>query len=409
MFAPSDTESECADLGAINPTAAPPTSPMERDSERFRAGTRCEDRGRPRGCIANSLLEEVLALHFDERHGSPYWLDARQRLGFDPRREIHRVEDLVRFGPFDREHLTSRPLSDFIPKRLYEAHKTEFILAETGGTVGRPVRSVYLPEEFVQAFGTPFTTVSATRGFPYGGSWLFIGPSGPHVIGQAARLLARLHGSLEPFAVDLDPRHARAQEPNSLGARLYREHVLDQALDILEREAIDVLFITPPLAVALAEALSSERRERITGIHLGGMTVTSQVLRALEVAFPRAVILPAYGNSLFGILPELTRPEPDGNGELHLDYFPLDCRLRVEVVTERDDGTVNITRAVAPGERGRVMMSRLDRSFFLPNLVERDRAIRRIATDRQVRLGFGPIGVRDPEPLANPKLVRGLY
>ncbi len=364
--------------------------------------------GTPRkASVANARLEEVLALHFDERKGSKFWLERRRELGFDPRREIRDVSELPRLGEFDRRWLLERPLYDFIPRAIHETQRTELILAETGGTTGRPVRAVFTPEEFVEAFGTPFTTVSTSRGFPFGGTWLFLGPSGPHVIGQAARLLARLHGSLEPFSVDLDPRHARAQEPGSLGEKLYRAHVVDQALDVLAREPIDVLFATPPVALALADALDAERRVAILGIHLGGMAVDPAQRARLREAFPSASILPAYGNALFGILPE--PKEPDWRaGETGIDYYPLDSRLHVDVAAQEND-SVDITRSVKAGESGRVVLSRIDRSFFLPNVVERDVATKIVASDALRERGFGPTGLRNPRPFVAAQANRGLY
>ncbi len=54
---------------------------------------------------------------------------------------------------------------------------------------------------------TPFLKVAAATGFPADAAWLWIGPSGPHIIGKAVRELARQTGGMDPFSVDFDPRH----------------------------------------------------------------------------------------------------------------------------------------------------------------------------------------------------------
>jgi len=334
---------------------------------------------------ADQALRAALAAHLDPEGGSPYWLERRDTL-----EEIESVGDLVALGPFAREDLCRRPLADFVPRALLQTRGTELVLGETGGTLGQPVRSVFTPEEFEQGFGAPFLAASRVRGFPRGGRWLYAGPSGPHIIGQAARLLARCHGCLEPFCVDLDPRWARSQ--SGVGARLYAEHVLCQVLDLFAREHPDVLFLTPPLLVALSEELSTTERASVRGIHLGGLPLEPGQRARFQEAFPQAVILPGYGNSLLGLLSEVAAPTGD-----ELDYFALEGRLVVEVCAEDAEG-VRLGEAVAPGERGRVVAHRLDRSFFLPNLVERDSATRVEAPAHVQALGFAACGVRDPGP-----------
>ncbi len=355
---------------------------------------------------ADARLAAALAAHFDPASGTPYWLEQQAALGIDARRDVRTVADLSLLGEFDREAWVERPLSDFVPRGLWQ-ERAALVLAESGGTSGRPVRCVFTQPEFAEGFGAPFMAASAARDFPRGGEWLFVGPSGPHVIACAARLLAELHGAMAPYAVDLDPRWARAQVAGSFGHVHYTRHVLTQALDVLERENVDVLFLTPPIALALAGELDDERRARIRGIHLGGMAVTSGAYAAIHDAFPAACVLPGYGNSMFGLLIEATAPVPDADGTLHLDYVPLPGRMVVRIVPD-DDGAPDIARTVAHGERGRVVLSRLDPSFLIANLVERDRATR-VETPRAAALGLAAEGVRDPYPVVPRQAIEGLY
>ena len=86
-------------------------------------------------------------------------------------------------------------------------------------------------------------------------------------------------------------------------------------------------------------------------------------------------------------------------------------RLAVDVHGE-EGGEVDLTRPVPPGERGRVVVHRLDESFFLPNLVERDEATRVEAPAEVIELGYARWGLRDPAPV--PQLIAsstggGLY
>ena len=55
------------------------------------------------------------------------------------------------------------------------------------------------------------------------------------------------------------------------------------------------------------------------------------------------------------------------------------------------------------------MLTRVDRTFLLPNVVERDSAERLVAGPDVLAMGLGPIGLRDPRPVAAAQTPRGLY
>ncbi len=318
----------------------------------------------------NDLIRRVLALHFDENEGSPYWLKRKKDLGFDPVRDIRGLADFHRFGPMDIDELRRRSLLDFVPRRL--RHRLpEMILAETGGTTGPPCRRLFLPEEFEQAFLIPWERAAHKRGFPFGATWLFIGPSGPHIIGQAARAMARRLGSLEPFSVDCDPRWIKKQDQGSLGAVLYLDHIVDQALDIIDREAIGVLFTTPPLLLELGKRMTTDQRRAVRGIHLGGLGMDTAARSEAQAMFANAVLLPGYGNSLLGVAFEEEAPLPGRDAV----YTVADPALHLQLIADDPARPPDLTTTLPPGERGRVVAHRLDESFLLINLVERDGAM----------------------------------
>ncbi|MFA6498470.1 MAG: hypothetical protein WCV64_03955 [Desulfurivibrionaceae bacterium] len=332
--------------------------------------------------IAASLVEEIIATHFDPHTGSTYWLEQEKRLSFEARKEITCCEAFQLFGPMNTEALRTRPLLDFIPRRFH-GELPSMILAETGGTTGAPIRRVYLPTEFSAAFVDSWKRAADLRGFPRGGNWLFVGPSGPHVIGQSARAMARILGSLEPFCVDCDVRWIKRQAPGSLGFTLYLDHVLDQALNVIHTQAIEVLLITPPLLLALAERMTAEERNRIRGIHLAGMALTvadSETIR--HRLFPQAVVLPGYGNSLVGVLFEHAPPLPGQPPTYVVDDPALWFQLVPWQPQAPEQNPDLAATTLKPGQRGRVVAHRLDPSFLLLNLVERDTACYAAPTDK---------------------------
>ena len=167
-----------------------------------------------------------------------------------------------------------------------------------------------------------------------------------------------------------------------------------QALDVLQREDIGVLFITPPALAALAQRMSDRQREQIHGIHYGGMSMTPDTVNDFRSAFPHAVHLAGYGNTLFGVVMEVA----DGPREA-MDYFPLGERLRFHVVSgvEEDGGGAWPPVVLERGRTGRVLFHRLDESCLLVNVVERDEA-ERIAPSPEARaLGGTPTGCAIPD------------
>jgi len=207
-------------------------------------------------------LEHVLRIHFDANRGTPYWLEKQHELGIDATERIRTIEDLAVLGPMDERALAEQPIEDFIPRIFRE--NNDYLLAETAGTLGRPKTAVHRADEFEAAFVVPFVKAARRAGFPEGGHWLFIGPTGPHIIGRAARRCAAALGTGDTFTVDFDPRWAKRLPAGSFAAQRYLAHIEEQALAVLEVQNIKVLFVTPAVLSSLTERISEATR---TAIH----------------------------------------------------------------------------------------------------------------------------------------------
>ncbi len=350
-------------------------------------------------------LQRIIKLHFDPDQGSPYWLDKQNRLGIDVRSRIQALSDLSLLGLMDEEAMTRRPVEDFIPQCMH--HRTDFIFAETAGTLGNPKFAVHREDEFRQAFIAPFITAAKRNCFPVSGKWLFIGPTGPHIIGKAAFHCAKAMGCPDIFTVDFDPRWAKKLKENSFAAQRYLSHIQSQALRIIETQAIDVLFTTPAVLISLADQLAPEKRCRIRGIHLGGMSSSDALMRMLAEKFPTAAVLSGFGNTLFGMMPQLRYDSREG-----FDYYPLSDRLIVQVMDvdeQRNEPTS--WEPVDYGTRGRILVHRLDEVQFIANMLERDSAIRIPPLNDAVDNDFILDGIRDPQPVMNQTIqpALGLY
>ena len=243
--------------------------------------------------------------------------------------------------------------------------------------------------------------IAAIRGFPRGVNWLWVGPGGPHIIGKAVGQVARSMGSIDPFSIDMDPRWVKKLVTDSLGYKRYISHIIEQALDVLRRQHIEVIYSTPPLLIKLAEEMNVDQRMQIKGVHYGGVALDKEHLKRFKKElFPNAVHIAGYGNTLFGLCLEV-----EASPHYDLDYYPLGPRMIIQVVSTKDGiepDKNRLFRYVEYGQRGQVVFHRLDESFFIPNMFERGEAIRIAPTEYAQSLGIHQDGVR------NPALLKGL-
>lgn len=357
------------------------------------------------GTVAERLAR-IVDLHFDPRFGSPYWLEKARQLGIDARKAIQSIEDLHQLGPMDEAVLATRPIEEFMPQPVRERRR-ELIVAETGGTLGLPKFAVHRKDEFQAAFVQPFVAAARRVDFPRGENWLYVGPTGPHIIGKAARACAKAMDSPDPFAIDFDPRWAKKLPDDSFARERYLNHLETQALHVIESQSVGVLFSTPPVLNRLGQCIPDEKRHRITGIHFGGMALNEKVRERIATSFPEAVLLSGYGNTLFGLSPELNY-----NRQTGIDYYPHGTRLILQTVelSEADDAE-RLLHPTGYGERGQVVAHRLDETGLIVNAMERDSAIRIEPRKDAVPDGFALDGLRDPQPIVSPqtKPAIGLY
>ena len=315
---------------------------------------------------------EMVAWHFHESTGCPFWLDFKSRLKFDPLNEVQSFGDLRKFPPFEDEWLRGGPVRRWVPQGL--ADKPVYVF-ETGGTTGVPKSRIAIDD-----FRIDYSLFSETlpeKYFPLGANWLMLGPSGPRRLRLAVEHLAQHRGGI-CFCIDLDPRWVIKLIKKAWMEHLeaYKQHCIDQALTILGAgHEIKCMFGTPKLIEALCLALeergSSLREAGITGIFSGGTEFTPQWTRfCVEELFggPPDVsgiyMTPTYGNTLMGLA--CSKPVTAADG-YKISYYAPQPRAVVEVVDFDDTD-----RVVGYGETGRARLTTLTQEFFMPGFLERD-------------------------------------
>lgn len=311
-------------------------------------------------------VREIIQWHFSPDTGCPFWLEWKEKVGWDPIEKIHGIEDMVHFPHFKDEWLRDLQNDVWVPKK-YQGRP--FNIFETGGTTGMPKQRIGW-EDYKTDY-TEFSKSLSDEHFPRNHYWLMIGPTGPRRLRLAIEHLAHERGC-SCYFVDLDPRWVKKLIASKQfdQARAYMDHVIDQATLIIKNRKVSALFTTPKLLEALSEKVDLIQ-VGIKGVFVGGTTMDPQYTRFLmeEVLEGQIGFAPTYGNTLMGLA--ANRPlKPEDN--FSITYYAPQPRAVLKVVNP--DKT---EERVGYGEWGRVELTTLTHEFFMPRFLERDEAIRR--------------------------------
>ncbi|WP_026306865.1 AMP-binding protein [Smaragdicoccus niigatensis] len=308
-----------------------------------------------------AYLRAAIAWHFGPATGSRYWLRTAARLPFDPLTSIRTFADLRLFPNFVNE-LREVPVEDLIPQGCSGLPH----VFESGGTTGAPKRTSQLPDWTEQVIRWQIEDFTA-GGFETGRGLLFVMPSGPHGVGYFSREVSRRLGAVF-FPVDLDPRWVKKLAARNATSEIahYVDHVIEQAVYVLQTQDVGNLHTSPPLLEAMArdDAVVDLINEKVRFILLSGAHVDVDTLDLLRSIFPRASITMAFGSTM--VLSQAST-------RLRDDSFVFDPRSPYVVMWVVDPTTGD---PVPYGSRGQVVMNHLSKGMFIPNNLERDSAIR---------------------------------
>jgi len=349
----------------------------------------------------NSHLREIINWHFSPETGCPFWLDWAAKQDWNPLTEIQTSDDLVRFPHFDGdEWLRYLPHDVWIPKQ-YEGKP--FNIFETGGTTGMPKQRIGWEDYKIDY--SNFSESLADEDFPRNEYWLMIGPTGPRRLRLSIEHLANVRGCACYF-VDLDPRWVKKLITRGQGdqAKAYMEHVIDQAMTVINNRKVSALFTTPKLLEALGERLLKEDKSipdvGIKGAFVGGTQMDPQYTRFLieEVLEDRVKFVPTYGNTLMGLAQSL--PVTKEN-KFSITYHAPQPRAMLRVVDPNDTD-----KQVEYDAWGRVELTTLTKELFMPRFLERDEAMR---TKPVEDFPWDGVGQVRPFGALEKKIVEGVY
>lgn len=316
----------------------------------------------------DAWTRRIVRRHFDPATGSPYWLARAAELSFDPR-DITGYDELSAFGPFPLGELRTLDPERLVPADLPRPLAGK--IWESGGTTGDPCR-VYYSEPMLEHRAFWRRWVIEREGFESGRSWLQATPAGPHLIGHGAADLVELSGA-RVYGIDFDPRWVKRllRGGKLREATQYTEHVVEQIAAILRSQHVDYLVTTPALLQAVARA-EPELVARLAGARLSGTHVTPEMWRVFSKALSGGLLGIQYGNTFGNALTLNATQEPD-----LIPYVPNFPHITMSVVDPSD-----LARCVEYGDYGRVRLTVMHDDLFLPNVMERDRALRYDTGDR---------------------------
>jgi hypothetical protein len=344
-----------------------------------------------------AYLRAAIAWHFSEETGCAFWLRAAKALDFNPLTDVHTFADL-RLFPNLLSELRSEPVEDLIP-RGYGFPLPVPQIFESGGTTGAPKRTVQLPD-WIEQIVEWQTEDFATGGFLGGRGFLCMMPSGPHGVGYFSRLVSERLGSVF-HAIDLDPRWVKKIAARNAAGEVtaYVDHLVEQAVHVLQTQHIANLHTTPPLLEAIArdDDVVTLVNEKIRFMLLSGAHVDVDTLDLLCDIFPHTTITMAFGSTM--ILSQAVTRRSDGD-----DRFVFHPRSPYAVFWVVDPDTGD---EVPYGQRGQVVMNHISKGMFIPNNLERDSAIRMRGLADQV--GDSVSEVRPVAAFEGEPVIEGVY
>ncbi len=354
-------------------------------------------------------LRDVIEWHFNPKTGCPFWLEqvSSGKLGFDPREKIQTFDDLIAHFPnFDGDtHLRKVPAHMWKPRGF---HACDWSMFMTGGTTGDPKRRwgrrSKNPAESDYAWDyTTFSQFLPEKGFPAGGTCLYIGPGGPRRLPLGVEVLAHLRGAGFNL-VDMDVAWMKA--PANTCEKAYKDELVARAVGAIRRDKPDWVFCPPVLIEAIGEVLDWTQTS-VKGVFAGGTEMDPETVRnIMENLFKGKIyFVPTYGNALVGLarpraIATLTE-EIEGQRPFSIIYQPLQPRTLLRVVTREDS-----RKLVEYGQRGFVEITTATTEWFMPRFRERDMAERVAPTDTYPWDGVGEVG---PPPEDRANLRKGVY
>lgn len=273
-------------------------------------------------------IRRMMHWHFSDDTGSPYWLEKKRELSFDPLTEIDGLDDVVeKFPLFDSAALKTTSIDRWKPKGFPKTER--FSMYQTGGTTGSPSRRLGRrgmnagESDFADDY-IEFSKHLPKEGFQQGGRWLYLGPNGPRRLQRGVEVLANQFNA-DFIGYDMDAGWVK--NPKNPAQPEYTDHLVASAIAALRRDKPTEVFCPPILIQRIGETFDWAN-SGVRGVFAGGTAMPPQTVRFIseELFQGKVTFYPAYGNALVGLArsrPFATMQCPiDGQNPYQIYYQP---------------------------------------------------------------------------------------
>lgn len=345
-------------------------------------------------------LQFVLRINLHPNEGAKHWLDVQKKTGFDIRKEVKTIDDLVKLeevlekydkkhktNEFSEAHLRKMPIDHFIPKKYLKRRKN--LLCPSSGSTN-PKKRIIWDVDTSNEIVNYYESYLRYLGFPYGEKWWGMGPDRlyqKHMEQTAYRMGA-------PYANIIALETRGAKEILESGNRKRFMERFGPAIEetksffSLEKPGIGVgttqVFEMLPVPEIFEVDISC-----IKGILCSGTGTTSEKIRHLsEDLYPDRKIGIAYGHFMWGFAVGLIDSNFDQN------YFAHKLLCTHKIVDPQ-----NPTEELKYGNRGQVK-AYITRPEFFWIIRERDSGIKISSKEP-----YGWDGVKNISPLKRNNIV----
>ena len=350
----------------------------------------------------DEFIQAAMAWHFGPETGSPFWIKRAKSLNFNPRTDVKTHADLALF-PNVTDEMRDIELSELIP-RGYGPRPDVVGVIESGGTTGAP-KSLPLMADFAQLLTDCEVSALERLGISRGRNWLCITPSGPHGALEQARRAARVWGAVA-FAVDMDPRWVKKQigSGNQKAADLYAEHLVDQAENILSRQNIGCVYVTPPVLARMIrrDSVVDLIRGNVELVSWGGASMDADTRRFYSAELFKGTRL----NGGYGTTMALGSGGRQRFGAENADETIFDPNL--SPYTTFGVRNIDTGLPVAYCQRGQLVVNHVSKAFLLPNNTERD-LVTRVASVNSSQVGDSIADIAPLQDFKGEKVIEGVY
>jgi len=340
-------------------------------------------------------LQEVLQINLGNE-GSEHWLEMQKKTGFDIKKEVKSVDDLVVLEEvlekydkthgtkeFTEEHLREMPISHFTPKKYLK--KRENFMCPSSGSTGQKKSMIWDQDSSNEVINF-YDFYLNYLGFPHGEKWWGMGPDRlyqKHMEQTAYRMGA-------PYADIIAVETRGSKEILESGDK---KRFIERFGPSIEETRSFFSKEKPGVGVSATQTFEMLPNPEIFGVDINclkgilcsGTGTTSEAIKHLsEGLYKDKKIGVAYGHFMWGLALGLLDEKYDQN------YFAHKLYCTHKVVNPRDTA-----KELKYGEHGQIK-AYITRPEFFYIIKERD-----AATKIPPKEPFGWDGVKNVEPIHN--------